>query len=124
MSLVETPALQGKGRKTRFPKEELVLLFVLAAVQFTSIVDFVIMMPLGPQYMRVFGITPEQFGHVVSAYGLSAGVAGFFAGIFLDRIDRKKALLWVYTGFGIGTFFCAIAPRYEVLALARAVAGG
>jgi len=123
MSLVQTPEVRSQPRKTRFPREELVLLLVLAAVQFTSIVDFVIMMPLGPQYMRVFGITPEQFGHVVSAYGLSAGVAGFFAGLFLDRIDRKRALLWVYTGFAIGTFLCAVAPRYELLTLARAVAG-
>jgi predicted MFS family arabinose efflux permease len=115
--------LRGRKKEGRFPKKELTLLIVLAAIQFTSIVDFVIMMPLGPQYMSVFKITPEQFGHVVSAYGLSAGVAGILAGLFLDRLDRKKALLWVYAGFGAGTLCCAVAPRYELLAAARAVAG-
>ncbi len=114
---------RGDRRGERFSRRELWLLVVLASIQFTSIVDFVIMMPLGPQFMQVFHITPRQFGHVVSAYGLSAGVSGVLAGFLLDRIDRKKALLLVYAGFGLGTLCCAIAPRYDILAVARAVAG-
>ena len=69
------------------------VLVVLTAIQFTNILDFVIMMPLGPQLMRIFSISPQQFGFVVSAYTLSAGVSGFLAAFFLDRFDRKKALL-------------------------------
>ncbi len=99
------------------------LLFVLAAIQFTATVDFLIILPLGPQYMRVFNINPGQFGLIVSAYAIAAGISGVTTGVFLDRFDRKRALLWLYFGFTIGTLFCAIAPTYQLLVAARAVAG-
>src|SRR6266478_6612963 len=99
------------------------LLLVLAAIQFTATVDFLIILPLGPQYMRVFGITPAQFGMIVSAYALSAGVSGIAAGFFLDRFDRKRALLGLYLGFAIGTLCCARAPSYHLLVAARVLAG-
>src|SRR5260370_32721738 len=86
------------------------LLLVLAAIQVTTIVDLLIIMPLGPKYMRVFGITPGQFGLIVSAYAISAGVAGIAAGFFLDRFDRKRALLALYAGFTGGTLCFAPAP--------------
>ena len=103
---------------------ERLLLFTLAAVQFTHIMDFMIMMPLGPVYMRAFGISPTQFGFLVSSYSFSAGIAGFAAAFFIDRFDRKKALLVLYSGFILGTFSCALAPNYFTLLLARTVAGG
>ncbi len=102
---------------------ERLLLWVLAAIQFTTIVDFLIIMPLGPQYMRVFSIQPNQFGLIVSAYAISAGISGVAAGFFLDRFDRKPALLALYAGFTVGTFLCALAPTYPLLVAARVVAG-
>ncbi len=99
------------------------ILVVLTAIQFTNILDFVIMMPLGPQLMRIFSISPQEFGLVVSAYTLSAGVSGFLAAFFLDRFDRKKALLTLYAGFTVGTFLCSVAPTYVFLVSARIVAG-
>src|SRR3954454_8516755 len=102
---------------------ERLLLFVLAAIQFTTVVDFLIIMPLGPQYMRVFAINPGQFGLIVSAYAVSAGICGIAASFFLDRFDRKLALLSLYSGFTIGTLFCALAPTYPLLVAARVVAG-
>ncbi len=99
------------------------LLLVLAAIQFTAVVDFLIILPLGPQYMRVFGINPGQFGVIVSAYAISAGISGIFTGLVLDRFDRKRALLVLYLGFTLGTFFCALAPTYLLLVAARVVAG-
>jgi len=102
---------------------ERLLLFVLAAIQFTTVVDFLIIMPLGPQYMRVFAITPGQFGLIVSAYAISAGICGIAAGFFLDRFDRKRALMALYAGFTLGTLFCALAPTYQLLVAARVVAG-
>jgi predicted MFS family arabinose efflux permease len=99
------------------------LLLSLAAINFTTIVDFIIIMPLGPQYMRVFAISPAQFGVIVSSYAISAGVSGIAAGFFLDRFDRKRALLALYAGFTLGTFFCALAGTYPLLVAARALAG-
>src|SRR5260370_18259004 len=94
------------------PINERLLLLVLAAIQFTTIVDFLIIMPLGPQYMRVFGVTPGQFGLIVSAYAISAGIAGIAAGFFLDRFDRKRALLALYAGFTGGSPFFRLPPRF------------
>jgi predicted MFS family arabinose efflux permease len=102
---------------------EWLLLLVLAAVQFTHIVDFMIIMPLGPVYMHEMGLTPGQFGLVVAAYTLSAAGAGLLAAFFLDRFDRKRALLTLYAGFTASTLLCAVAPDYPLLLAARTVAG-
>jgi predicted MFS family arabinose efflux permease len=111
------PAEQKRGINERL------LLLVLAAIQFTAIVDFLIILPLGPQYMRVFGINPAQFGIIVAAYAISAGISGVATGFVLDWFDRKRALLVLYFGFCIGTLFCALAPTYQLLVAARVVAG-
>ena len=104
-------------------RNEKVLLVLLAAVQFTNILDFVIMMPLGPQLMPALGIGPRQFGLVISAYTLSAGATGLAAAFFLDRFNRRTALLALYLGFGLGTVACALAPTYEWLVAARVLTG-
>lgn len=103
--------------------KERAILLTLAAVQFTHILDFMIMMPLGPHLMRVFAISPGQFGRLVAAYGLSAAVTGFAAGFVLDRFDRKLALIALYTGFGLATLGCALAPDQPTLLLGRIAAG-
>ena len=113
---------EGQVRTAQVINERLLLL-VLAAIQFTAIVDFLIILPLGPQYMRVFHITPGQFGVIVSAYAISAGISGVATGFVLDRFDRKRALLVLYLGFCVGTLFCALAPTYPLLVAARVVAG-
>ncbi len=92
-------------------------------VQFTHIMDFMIVMPMGPQLMRLFEISPRQFGFLVSAYTFTAGASGILGAFFIDRFDRKSALLTAYVGFTIGTLACAIAPNYMFLLLARALAG-
>ncbi len=99
------------------------LILVLAAIQFTHITDFVIMMPLGPQFMRVFQINAAEFGALVSAYTFSAAGASLLAAWFLDRWDRKKALISMYTGFLVGTALCGLSDGYIQLLLARGVAG-
>src|ERR1700741_3973124 len=103
---------------------ELTTLLVLCAVQFTHILDFMIMMPLGGQLMRVFNITPAQFTHLVASYGLAAAVSGFVGGFFMDRFDRKRALLILYSGFGLATLACGLAPTHHWLLVARLAAGG
>lgn len=106
-----------------FSKKEKILLGILAAIQFSSIVDFMIMMPLGPQLMRIFSISPHQFGLLVSSYTFSAGVSGFAASFFVDKYDRKLNLLFFYIGFSLGTLACAFSPSYETLLVARGLTG-
>ena len=105
------------------PGRERATLLMLGAVQFTHVLDFMIMMPLGAQLMRVFGITPAQFTQLVACYGLAAAVSGFVGGFFMDRFDRKRALLVLYAGFGISTFACGLAPSHHWLMVARLAAG-
>ena len=102
---------------------ELTTLLVLCAVQFTHILDFMIMMPLGSQLMRVFAISPAEFTRLVAAYGLAAAVSGFTGGFFMDRFDRKRALLVLYAGFGLATLACGLAPTHHTLLAARLAAG-
>lgn len=104
-------------RKERF------YIIVLAAIQIIHILDFVIMMPLGPQFMRVFQINPTEFSSLVSAYTFSAGIVGFFGALYADHFDRKKFLMFNFTGFILGTFMCAIAPNFAALLTARIIAG-
>jgi predicted MFS family arabinose efflux permease len=106
----------------KLQNERLVLL-LLAAIQFTTNLDFLIVLPLGPQYMRVMHITPAQFNLMVAAYAIAAGISGVAAGFFLDHFDRKTALLWLFLGFAAGTLLCALAPTYHLLVAARAIAG-
>jgi DHA1 family inner membrane transport protein len=106
------------------PRKERNFLLLLAAMQFTHMVDFMILMPLGPRLLDAFGMTPGRFGSVVSAYTFSAGIASVLAALFLDRIDRKKTLLLVYFGFTISTLLCGLAPNEHMLLLARILTGG
>lgn len=103
--------------------QERLLLITLAAINFTNIMDFMIMMPLGPQLMRMFQITPQQFGLVVSSYTLSAGISGFFTAFMIDRFDRKRFLQMLYAGFLLGTFACGLAGDYYTLLAARIFTG-
>lgn len=118
-----SPNLASRKDALRRPLGEWLLLLMLAALQFTVAVDFVIMMPLGPQLMRIFGINTPAFNLAVSAYAGAAGISGICAALFLDRFDRKMALLTIYGGFTIGTLFCGLAPTYWTLVFARALAG-
>ena len=105
------------------PKRELWLLLTLAGVQFTHILDFMIMMPLGPQFTAIFAITDAQFGLLVSAYTLAAGLSGLMAATYLDKFDRKKLLLLLYILFGLSTLACGLASGYFSLMAARIAAG-
>lgn len=96
---------------------------ILAAIQIAHILDFVIMMPLGPVFMRVFSISPVEFSTLVSAYTFSAGIVGFLAALYADHFDRKKFLLYNFAGFIFGTYLCAIADGFASLLTARIIAG-
>jgi predicted MFS family arabinose efflux permease len=103
--------------------KEKLLLWTLAAINFTHIIDFMILMPLGPQLMRIFDISPREFGLLVSSYTFSAGVSSFLGAFILDKYDRKRILFWVFVGFLLGTLACALSPNYPILLVSRVVSG-
>src|SRR5690606_24818583 len=104
-------------------KKEKIVLLLLATLNFTHIMDFMIMMPLGNYLMPYFNISSQQFSMLVAAYTFSAGIASFSAAFFVDRFDRKNVLLFAYIGFLLGTLCCAFAPSYLFLLTSRIVAG-
>ncbi len=106
-----------------FTPYQIFLIAIIAFIQFTVILDFMVLSPLGAILMPTLKITPGQFGLVVSAYAFSAGASGFLAAGFADKFDRKKILIFFYVGFLIGTALCALATDYYFLLLARIVTG-
>lgn len=109
--------------KPVFSKYQVFMIAILAILQFTVVLDFMVLSPLGAQVMRILTITPAQFASVVSAYAFSAGCAGLLSAGFADRFDRKKLLLFFYCGFLIGTVLCGLAPNFHFLLFARIVTG-
>lgn len=99
------------------------ILFTLAAMQFISTVDFMIVMPLGPLLFDTLGIDTVQFSWVVSAYTFAAGCAGFAAAAVLDRVGRRSAYIALSAGLLLGTLVCGLATNYQVLVAARCLTG-
>jgi predicted MFS family arabinose efflux permease len=109
--------------ETVFTRYQVFVIAILAILQFTIVLDFMVLSPLGAILMPKLQINTTQFGWVVSAYAFSAGASGFLAAGFADRYDRKKLLIFFYFGFLLGTLFCAIATTYVLLLAARIVTG-
>lgn len=107
----------------KFDSYQKFIIAVLSFIQFTIILDFMILSPLGAILMPTLKISPAQFGLVVSVYAFSAGASGILAAGFADRFDRKKLLLFFYTGFVLGTLLCGMAQSYEFLLAARMITG-
>jgi MFS transporter, DHA1 family, inner membrane transport protein len=114
-----TPATPGALSAGR----ERALLWLLALTQFTVIMDFMVMMPLGPQIMQAFNIGPAAFATAVSTYSWCAGLSGLFAATYIDRFDRKRLLLFVYILFALSNLICGMATSFHLLLIARAFAG-
>ncbi len=104
-------------------KRERHLLWLLALTQFTVIMDFMVMMPLGPQIMHTFGIGPAAFATAVSVYSLCSGASGLLAATYTDRFDRRRLLLTVFGLFTLANLACALSGSYSMLLFARAFAG-
>lgn len=109
--------------KPTFTGYEKFIIALLATLQFTVVLDFMVLSPLGYILLDKLSITTSQFGLVVSAYAFSAGASGLLTAGFADKFDRKKLLLFFYVGFLVGTLFCGIAPTYHLLLAARVFTG-
>ena len=112
-----------KATKIHFSTSEKILLALMAGINFNHIVDFMIMMPLGPMLIRLFGIQAGEFGLLVSSYSFTAGLTGLLASLYIDRFDRKSSLLFFFAGFIVSTVACALAPNFYFLLAARSLAG-
>lgn len=112
-----------KANKTPLSKYQWLVVAILALTQFTVVLDFMVMSPLGDLLMKDLQVKPYQFGIVVSSYALAAGLSGFLTAGFADRFDRKRLLVFFYSGFILGTLFCGLAQSYEQLVLARIFTG-
>jgi predicted MFS family arabinose efflux permease len=109
--------------KTGFTGYQRIVIFILALTQFSVVLDFMVLSPLGDTMIKSLDLTTTQFGIVVSSYSLSAGVAGFLTAGFADSFDRKKLLLFFYIGFILGTVFCGLSESYYQLVAARIITG-
>ncbi|HSZ24465.1 MAG TPA: MFS transporter [Cytophagaceae bacterium] len=116
--------LEEKKALTPAKINENLVLLILAAVNFTHIMDFVVMAPLGTKLRDVLFISSKQFGFLLSSYTLSAALAGIVGAFFIDKFDRRRALLFLYTGFTLSNLACAISNDYYSFMVARTLAGG
>ncbi|MCB0574674.1 MAG: MFS transporter [Saprospiraceae bacterium] len=111
------------AEKSVFTPYQKTVVALLAITQFTVVLDFMVMAPLGDILIKSMDLSPAQFGLAVSSYAFSAGLSGFMAAGFADKYDRKSLLLFFYTGFIAGTLFCGLAPNYPTLIAARIITG-
>ena len=109
--------------QTLDPARERRMLLTLAAIQFTTALDFMVIMPLAPQFTRVFELSTQQFGWLISAYTFAAAIAGIVAAVVIERFERKRLLLAVYVGFVAAAAVTASAQSFSMLLIARALAG-
>src|SRR5687768_5632222 len=112
-----------KISEKKFTRYHALVIILLALTQFTVVLDFMVMSPLGDMLMKSMSLTTSQFGFAVSAYAFSAGISGLLTAGFADRYDRKKLLLFFYTGFIAGTLLCGLANTYPLLLVARIITG-
>src|SRR5258705_8191097 len=107
----------------KFSPYEKFVIAILALTQFTVVLDFMVMSPMGDMLMKSMNLSTTQFGAAVSAYAFSAGISGLLTAGFADRFDRKKLLLFFYIGFIAGTLFCGLSTTYFMLLAARIITG-
>src|SRR5438045_3552103 len=119
---METAAVATAPEK-KFTSYQVLVIILLALTQFTVVLDFMVMSPLGDMLMKSMSLSTRQFGFAVSAYAFSAGFSGLLTAGFADRFDRKKLLLFFYIGFIGGTLFCSLANSYPLLVAARIITG-
>lgn len=115
--------MENKLTVQKFTPYQVSVIVLLALTQFSVVLDFMVMNPLGDMLMKSMSLTPTQFGLVVSAYGISAGISGLLTAGFADKFDRKKLLQVFYIGFVLGTLFCGLSTNYPMIIAARIVTG-
>src|SRR5436189_2345385 len=109
--------------QNKFTSYQVLVILLLAFTQFTVVLDFMVMSPLGDILMKSMNLKTSQFGFAVSSYAFSAGISGLLTAGFADKFDRKKLLLFFYVGFIAGTLLCGLTTSYTMLIAARIITG-
>lgn len=109
--------------KIVFSSYQIFVITILSIIQFSVVLDFMVLSPLSDTLIKELKISTSQFSLIVSAYAFSAGISGFLTAGFADKFDRKKILLFFYTGFIVSTLFCGLSPNHSILILARIFTG-
>lgn len=110
-------------KEKAFTPYQIFIIAIIGCIQFAIVLDFMVLSPLGPMLLKDLSISSQQFSLVVSAYAFSAGISGFLAAGFADKFDRKRLLMFFFSGFILGTLCCAMATNYHFLLIARIVTG-
>src|SRR5258706_16087404 len=116
-------ATKDTTTEKKFTRYQALVIILLALTQFTVVLDFMVMSPLGDMLMKSMSLTTSQFGFAVSGYAFSAGISGLLTAGFADKFDRKKLLLFFYVGFICGTLFCGLSHSYYMLLGGRIITG-
>src|SRR3954468_3629985 len=120
MSASASPSIaKAKTPSEPFTPYEKFVVGLIAMLNFTVILDFMILSPLGAMLIPELHVSTAEFGKVVSGYAFAAVISGLLAAGFADRFDRKHLLLFFYGGFIGGTLLCALASSYKFLLIAR-----
>ena len=108
---------------SKFTPYQKIVILILALTQFTVVLDFMVMSPLGDLLKKSMNLSPSQFSIVVASYAISAFASGILTAGFADKFDRKKLLMFFYIGFILGTYLCGMVETYPMLIGARIVTG-
>jgi len=113
----------GTANSAAVPWSERRVVYLLAFIVFANVLDFMMVMPLGPDFAKALDINPNLLGIIGASYMLAGGIAGVAGASFLDRFDRRTALAICVAGLSFGTVAAAFATDFTTLVICRVVAG-
>jgi len=123
MTFFKKKSNEISSKKIVFSNYQIFVISILSIIQFSVVLDFMVLSPLSDTLIKELKINTNQFSLIVSSYAFSAGISGFLTAGFADKFDRKKILLFFYSGFIISTLMCGLSPNHSLLTIARMFTG-
>ncbi|MBK6274998.1 MAG: MFS transporter [Saprospirales bacterium] len=104
-------------------KNEKLILYLITFMWFCAIVDFLLMLPLGTAFMKLYKITPRQYSLLIAAFSLAGFLSSFTASMYVDKLDRKVVFIGAFGMFAVGTTLCSFATTFELMLFSRFFTG-
>lgn len=104
-------------------KNEKLILYLITFMWFCAIVDFLLMLPLGTAFMKLYNITPQQYSMLIAAFSLAGFLSSFTASLYVDKLDRKVVFITAFGMFAVGTTLCSFATTFELMLFSRFFTG-